>query len=132
MKNIESHVRSSDLLRGYRGLEVRVRTNTHTKKLDWPAPNGSTGSNSPCLNLLKTGSNIRDFGGLGGTSKGETGMLITLAWIESVATSANALLAWALGSVSGRLWTVLWVFAVASAQLELWEAQHRYGLAVER
>ena len=50
-------------------------------------------------------------------------MLITLASIETVATSANALLAWALGLVLERLWTVLRVFAVASAQSELWEAQ---------
>ncbi len=59
-------------------------------------------------------------------------MLITLAWIENVATSANALLAWALGLVWERLWTVLWVFAVAQAQSELREAQHWYGLAVKR
>jgi hypothetical protein len=58
-------------------------------------------------------------------------MLITLAWIETVATSANALLAWALGLVLERLWTVLRVFAVASAQSDLWEAQQWYGLAVE-
>jgi hypothetical protein len=58
-------------------------------------------------------------------------MLITLAWIETVATSANALLAWALGLVLERLWTVLRVFAVASALSELWEAQHWYELAVE-
>ena len=56
-------------------------------------------------------------------------MLITLALIATVATSANALLAWALGLVWERLWTVLWVFAVTS---ELWEAQHWHGLAVER
>jgi len=59
-------------------------------------------------------------------------MLIALAWIETVATSANALLAWALGLVLKRLWTALWAFAVVSAQSELWEAQHWYGLAVER
>jgi len=59
-------------------------------------------------------------------------MLIALAWIETVATSANALLAWALGLVLKRLWTALWAFAVVSTQSELWEAQHWYGLAVER